>query len=162
MPSDNFHNEFLACNGQTQDVFNAFQVLTNDGFLHDQGVLTLEAVQKFYEEILKKPKEATLKEERFIDLCRSMKQRVHPVVTLKLKKSKENEEYYHAVTLHNSVVERSMLKITLSDSRPKMGEKTIRVPISELPNFESGKNSVVMGWEEWCLGDEMCYYLVFN
>ena len=131
--------------------------------MHDQGVLTLEAVQKFYEEILEEPQEATFEEERFIDLFRSMKQGVHPVVTLKLKKSKENEEYYHAVTLHNSVFEGSMIAITLSDSRPRMGEKTIHVPVSELSNFESGENSVVMGQdEEWCLGDEMCYYLVFN
>ena len=91
------------------DVFNAFQVLTNDGFLHDQGVLTLEADQKFYEEISEQPEEATLVQEKFTDFCRSMRN-VRPVVTLKMKSLNEkldnsvNQEYYHAVTLERSVV----------------------------------------------------------
>ena len=72
MITDQFHKEFEAGVDQTQDVFNAFEVLTNDGFLHDQGVLTLEAVQKFYQEILEEPQEVTLVKEKFIDRCRSM------------------------------------------------------------------------------------------
>ena len=51
---------YLAGPDQRHSVYNAFEILVNDGFLHDQGVLTLEAVQKFYEEILEQPEEATL------------------------------------------------------------------------------------------------------
>ena len=117
----------------------------------------------FYQEILEEPREAELVERRFIDMCRSMENEVCPVVVLKLTMSKDNEEFYHAVTLHNSVIEGSMLSITLSDSRPEMGKKTIPIPVSELSKFESGKNSVELNeGERWSLGDEMCYYLIFN
>ena len=158
------HYDLSAGFDQSQDVYNAFEILMNDGFLHDQGVLTLEAVQKFYQEILEEPKEATMAKEKFIDLCRSMESGVHPVVALKLQTLNESQEYYHAVTLRDSKMSwNNFVTITLSDSRRHTGQTTMRIPDSELSNFESGENSVVMNDdEEWCLGDEMCYFLEFK
>ena len=141
-----------------QDVFDAFQILVNDGFLHDQGVLTLEAVQLFYELILEEPERAVLIEEKLVDFCRSKKYEIQPVVTLMVENKKENSKYYHAVSLKNA-----SHGFSLVDSRPNMGE--IKLPLSEVAKLETGVPFDVYdteAGEEWSLGDEMCYYIVFN
>ena len=114
-----------------------------------------------------------MKQQRFIDVCRSTKNEECPVVTLMMKKLNEklgdsvNQKYYHAVTLKRSVLGHDSVTITLSDSRPKMDDTTMGIPLSELSDYESGK-SVLLGVEyrkereEWSLGDNMCYYLIFN
>ena len=126
-------------------------------------MLTLEAVQNFYQVIMEEPQEATMVEERFIDLCRSMKNGVVPVVTLMLNNKDENQDYYHAVTLRSSVRLESFLEITLSDSRSISDQIAIMISVSDLSTFESRENYVsVRRDEKWYLGDEMCYYFVFN
>ena len=134
----------------------------NDGFLHGQGVLTLEAVQMFYELILEEPERAVLIEEKLADFCQSKKDEIQPVVTLMVKNLKENCEYYHAVSLKNA-----SLGVRIIDSRPNMGE--ISLPLSEVAKIETGVPFDVHDTpydteneEEWCLGDDMCYYLQFN
>ena len=137
----------------------------NDGFLRDQGILTLEAVQKFYDLILEEPSRAIMKEEKLKDFCQSKKDGIQPVVTLMMKNSEENDEYYHAVTLKNPLLDQNMLTVTLADSRSKMGEITIPLPLSELTKFKTGEPFDIFDTkteEEWSLGDEMCYYIVFN
>ena len=158
-------NAFSAGQDQVQDVFDAFQTLVNGGFLHDQGILTLEAVQKFYEQILEKPKNATLIEEKLVDFCKSKKKEVQPVVTLMLKNLTENQDYYHAVLLQSSVLGENLLTVTFVDSRPRMGEITMHLPLSEASEFKSGEKFVIFDTkveEDWCLGDQMCHFLVFN
>ena len=148
-----------------QDVFEAFQTLVNDGFLHDQGILTLEAVKMFYDEILAKPTMAILVEEKLMDFCKSKKKQVNPVVTLMLKDLTQNQEYYHAVLLKSSVLGDNLLTVTFVDSRPQMGEITMHLPISEVSELKTGQKFVIVDTkikEEWCLGDQMCHYLVFN
>ena len=112
-------------------------------------------------------------EERFIDFCRSPKKDVLPVVTLMMKNLNEkfdndiNQENYHAVTLKESVLSDDSVTITLSDSRPEMDKTSLEIPLSELPDYDSGKSVVFETGkederEEWSLGDKLCYYLVFN
>ena len=54
-----------------------------------------------------------------------------------------------------------------TQSRPQMDNSTMKIPLSELSGYDSGKSVVFEGGEkgvveEWSLGDKMCYYLVFN
>ena len=101
-----------------------------------------------------------MKEEKLKDFCQSKKDGIQPVVTLMMKNSEENREYYHAVTLKNASLDQNMLTVTLADSRSKMGEITIPLPLSETGeplNIYDTKTT-----EEWSLGDDMCYYIEFN
>ena len=97
-----------------------------------------------------------------------MKNEVCPVVTLKMNNLNEkldssaSQEYYHAVTLESAVLSDDLVTITLSDSRPNMEKTTMEIPFSKLSDYNSGKSVSFEGGEEWSLGDEMCYYLVFN
>ena len=149
-----------------QDVSHAFEVLVNDGFLHGQGILTLEAVQMFYEIILVKPKRATLVEEEFIQYCLNPRKEPEnqPVVTLMIKHL--SQEYYHTVTLKKSFLSYNSLKATFIDSRSGIGQIEMFLPVSKTleptlkyNNFIT-KNPKIK--EQWCLGDEMCYYIMFN
>ena len=128
-------------------------------------------VQKFYQEILEKPEEATMEHKKVIDFIQLEENEICPVVTLKMQKSKEkldeNQEYYHAVTLERSVVQDSLVTVTLSDSRPNMDKTTVDIPLSMLSDYDAGKPFVFDGGEgeeveEWSLGDDFCYYLVFH
>ena len=164
---------FLAGPGQRHDVYNAFEILVNDGFLHDQGVLTLEAVQKFYEEIFEYPEEATLIEADLLEFCHSEKSQFRPVVTLMLKDLVENEKYYHAVTLKSFELDSKFLKAKLIDSRAENGEVDVNFPLTDDvsgPEIKLNEKLIISNSsiekEEWYLGesegDEMCYYIEFN
>ena len=149
---------FSAGLDQLQDVFGAFEVLVNEGFLHDQGVLTLEAVQMFYELILEEPERAIMIEEKLVDFCQSNSDENQPVVILMVKSLNESREYYHAVTM-----KRASIGYILTDSRPNMGE--ISFPLSEVAKFETGETFDIFDTkaeEEWSLGDQICYYIQFN
>ena len=81
--------------------------------------------------------------------------------------SSVDEEYYHAVTLKRSVLGDDSVTITLSDSRPEMNDTTMEIPFMELSSYDTGKSVLfeVGYWrkrEEWSLGDNKCYYLIFN
>ena len=88
-----------------------FQLLVNDGFLLDQGVHTLEAVQKFYEEILEIPERAEFVETELIEFCQMKNHKFQPIVTLMLKNEKGDEEYYHAVTPEDSFLHETQLMV---------------------------------------------------
>ena len=87
------------------------------------------------------------------------------MVTLMLKNLTEDKEYYHAVLLKSSVLGESLLTVTFVDSRPRMGEITMHLPLNERSEFNGGAKFVIFDTkveEDWCLGDQMCHYLVFN
>ena len=46
-----------------------FNVLANQGFLRDQGILSLESVQEFYRSIIAKPEPASMRMIHLLDLC---------------------------------------------------------------------------------------------
>ena len=149
-----------------QDVSYAFEVLVNDGFLHGQGILTLEAVQMFYELILVKPKRATLIEEELIEYCQSPQKETknQPVVTLMIKYL--TQEYYHTVTLKKSFLDDNSLTATFIDSRSGIGQIEMNLPVSNTLQPTVKYNNFIPKdpkvKEQWCLGDEMCYYIMFN
>ena len=105
----------LAGEEQRHFVHNAFNVLVNEGFLHDQqGVHTLEVVQKFHEiikeksEKARKPKKNKTKEKpRKATVVVANLETYCPggvftfdnqaVITLVYEDSNTKEKYYHAV-----------------------------------------------------------------
>ena len=90
----------LAGEEQRHYIHNTFNVLVNEGFLRDQqGVQTLEVVQKFYKITKLKPRKATKIEIDILDLC-PKGAHVLPsqaVITCVQIDSSTNEAYYHAV-----------------------------------------------------------------
>ena len=125
----------------------------------------------FYDEIMEKPEKAEMKKLKTTDFCRLPENDIIPVVTLMMTQSDEKtneKEYYHAVTLKRSFVQDNVLTITLSDSRPRFGERTMEIPLRELSDYDNGRSVVFEGEEDslhpqkWSLGDEWCYYLEFN
>ena len=98
----------LAGEEQRHYIHNTFNVLVNEGFLRDQqGVQTLEVVQKFYKITKLKPRKATKIEIDILDLCpRGLC--VHPnqaVITCVQIDSTTNEAYYHAVTVSKQTID---------------------------------------------------------
>ena len=77
---------------------NAFNVLSNEGFLRDkQGVLTLEVVQIFYRIINEQPRNATLVVEDLNNFRGKHTLSPKPVITLVKEDSETKEAYFHAV-----------------------------------------------------------------
>ena len=87
---------------QRHYIHNTFNVLVNQGFLRDQqGVHTLEVVQKFYEITKLKPRKVTKVKIDILDLC-PRGHYVQPnqaVITCVQIDSKTKKAYYHAVTV---------------------------------------------------------------
>ena len=79
-------------------MLNAFNILVNEGFLRDQqGVQTLEFVQKFYEIIKDKPRRATMVKKELSDFCGKYTLLYHAVIALLYHDSKTNDTTFHAV-----------------------------------------------------------------
>ena len=64
---------------------------------HQQGVQSLEVVQKFYEIIQEKPKKAAIVRKDLIEFCGNYTLSYHPVVCLTYHDSKTNEKFRHLV-----------------------------------------------------------------
>ena len=91
---------FSAGEEQRHFVNNAFNILINEGFLRDQqGVQTLEVVQKFYEIINESMRKATVVVKDLNTFCPSGKWTLdyQAVVILVYEDSQSNEKGYHAV-----------------------------------------------------------------
>ena len=83
---------------QQHFVHNAFNILVNEGFLRNQqGVQTLEVVQKFYAIINEKPRKATMEEKCMYEFCKKQTLKNHAVITLLYDDSETNVETVHAV-----------------------------------------------------------------
>ena len=90
---------FISGEEQRHFVHNAFNVLVNEGFLRDQqGVHTLEVVQKFHEIVKEVPREAKVEEENLETVCPPGVCTFHDqaVITLVYEDSNTNQKYYHA------------------------------------------------------------------
>ena len=101
-----FSHSYVAGEEQRHFIENAFNVLVNEGFLRDQqGVHTLEVVQKFYE-IIKEPigratmmkKDLTNYREHSGTLER------HAVITLVKEDSNTGEKELHAVRVSKQLI----------------------------------------------------------
>ena len=98
-----FNFSFTLCSAgveQRHTVVNAFNILVNGGFLRDQqGVQTLEVVQRFYEIINQPMPKANMHMKDLNLFCPPGKLTLdyQAVVTLVYENSQTNEKYYHAV-----------------------------------------------------------------
>ena len=94
---DNLLIETLDGDEQVHPVYNALNILSNKGFLREEGIYTLEAVQIFDEENWQTPGKPTLKNQDVLDFCPmgNSVPEFKAVITL-VKKSSENLELsYH-------------------------------------------------------------------
>ena len=138
--------------------------MTNEGFLRDQqGVQTLEVVQKFYEIIGQKLERATLKISNLLDFCNQIgdvvKVQPKPVLTLK----KTTETCFHAVVLKSyfrSEEYLDLVTIDSSDLQSETGETKVECSILD----DGDKPFLAIGEFPYDLGlsSEKCYCLHFN
>ena len=146
--------------GENQDhiLENVFNVLGNQGFLRDQGILTLESVQLFYEAIGQEPKVATLKTPNLLDICTELgsNELVHrPVITL--TRSQNGKTSGHAVVVKRYERCEDCLNLTTLDSLSETGETLVKCPILEDRTLDLSQLV-----DKWCLASEKCYYFELN
>ena len=158
---------FVDSEEQQHCVANAFNILTNEGFLRDQqGVQTLEVVQKFYEITGQKLERATLKISNLLDFCNRIGDdvEVQPKPVLTLKKTTENgETCFHAVVLKSyfrSEEYLDLVTIDSSDLQSEAGETEVECSILD----DGDKPFLAIGEFPYDLGlsSEKCYCLHFN
>ena len=102
---------------------NAFNILQHKGFLHDEGINTLEAIQTFYDLIKEKPRKSGYVEKKLIDFCppgHNPNREYQPVVLL----VKQNQG--HAVALKKYSNDRKTLTLTVIDSAAPNGETIVK------------------------------------
>ena len=79
---------------QQHSVPNAFKTLENKGFLRNEGLNTLEAVQMFYKAICEEPMKPKCEEIDLLEFCKtdpSSYGDYQPVVTIQLKEGCQTE-----------------------------------------------------------------------
>ena len=124
--------QFYISAGEEQKhmVENAFNVLLNEGFLRNQqGVQSLEVVQKFYEVIQEPIRRATLVKKDLMDFC--VKYELpnedfeanlkctflyHAVITLIVEDSDTNEKFFHAVRVSKHFISNT-ISFSLQDTK---------------------------------------------
>ena len=144
-------------------ITNVFNVLANGGFLRDQGVLSLESVQEFYNIIDEEPLPATMRAMDVLDFCYQheyKKPNYRPVITLTNKSSKTGKTQGHAVVLNDFELYEDCLVLKTIDSASKDGKRIVECPIMTC----NRQQTLLIGKEvdKWCLGSEKCYFICFN
>ena len=137
--------------------------MANGGFLRDQGILNLEAVQEFYRIIGEEPRNATMSVQNLLDFCDQPglhEPDFQPVITLTKTSSKTGEVQGHAVVLNDYTRYEDALYVKAVDSATESGERYIQCPILT----ENGRQKLKVrgSLDEWCLGSEICYFFSFN
>ena len=152
---------FLAGESQGHIVENAFNVLANNGFLRDQGILTLESVQQFYAAIGQDPKRATLMTPNLLDVCCELgsHELVHrPVITL--RKIIDGQDSFHAVAVKSYERNEEYLDPKTIDSLSKTDET--QVECQTLGDGETELIELSDFPDQWCLAAQKCYYFQLN
>ena len=129
--------------------------------MRDQGILTLESVQKFYEAVGQEPKRATLKTPNLLDICDKfgIHDLIHrPVITL--TKTENGKTYGHAVVIKSYERSDEYLDLTTIDSLSATGETSVECEI--LDNGEEQFLDLTQFPDQWCLATEKCYYFELN
>ena len=156
-----FSTVVLAGENQNHILENAFNVLAYEGFLRDQGILTLESVQKFYEAIEKEPEIATLKTPNLLDVCSELGSHellYQPVITV--TKTENGQHSFHAVVVKSYDRSEEYLDLTTIDSLSETGETSVECPI--LDDGEKQFLDLTQFPDQWCLAAEKCYYFQLN
>ena len=153
--------QFLAGKNQGHIIENAFNVLGNEGFLRNQGILTLESVQKFYKIMKHELKRATMIISNLLEICNedgSHELSPRPVIIL-------TKTQYGIVSGHSVVVKsydrsEDCLELTTIDSLSKTGETLVECSIFD---GEGGKVLAIGEFpDQWCLASPKCYYFKLN
>ena len=142
---------------------DVLDVLANEGFLRDQGILTLEPVQKFYEIIEEKPAHASMRETELLDLCNQPgynQPDYFPLIYLVRIGSKTDETLALPVILQSYCRYEDSLILTTTDSTSQVSEATITCPIIK----SDGQQKLEIGGkkDQWCLGSDKCYDFYLN
>ena len=139
---------------------NLFNVLVNQGFLRDQGILSLETVQEFYKIIQEEPKYASMRKTHLLTFCYETGFHVldyQPVITLIRISSRTGRVDGHAVVLHSYDRDDDILVLTTIDSASPTGYTYVYCSI--VP--ENGRPDLVIREYEdrLCLGSKKCYVM---
>ena len=139
---------------------NVFNVLANQGFLRDQGILSLESVQEFYDVINEEPKHAHMRMTHLLTFCIQPgyhELEYQPVITLIIKNSKTGNVQGHAVVLHSYDRDEDILVLTTIDSASSTGYTYVYCTIVT----DNRRPDLVIGEFEdrLCLGSTQCYVL---
>ena len=142
---------------------NAFNILSNKGFLRDEGILSLESVQEFYKTIGDDEKNFSLRVANLLDFCNRTGRHeldYQPVITLVKISSRTGEVQGHAVVLKHYRRYDDILHMTTFDSTSDTGQTMVECPIV----IENGqqKLKVRASKDELCLGSETCYVFYFD
>ena len=132
---------------------NVFNVLGNQSFLRDQGILSLESVQVLYEKTEQEPVPATIKISSLLDFCGESgyhETSYQPVIGLD----------GHAVVLHSYFRGTDHLVLLTFDSASETGYTFVFCSIVT----KSGHQRLLISQylNLLCLASEKCYYIHFN
>ena len=132
---------------------NVFNVLGNEGFLRDQGVLTLESVRVFYQKIEQQPVPASIRTPNLLDFCSESgyhEPAYQPVIGLD----------GHAVVLHSYTRGEDYLVMLTIDSASETGYTFVFCGIATT----YGHQRLLLGQYLNLLRvtSEKCYFVHFN
>ena len=111
---------------QAHCVHSAFNMLEYKGFLNDEGINTLEAIQMFYGAIGEQPRKSGYVEKDLIDFCppgQSSGTEYRPIVQIRPTHIPHGN---HAVALKEYSNDGKTLTLTLLDSAAQGGETVIQ------------------------------------
>ena len=131
--------------------------------MRDQGVLSLESVQEFYDIIGQEPRDASMRVTNLFDFCNfsGYNELDHqPVITLVKTSSRTGETQGHAVVLQSYDRDEDCLVLTTIDSASETGQTFIICSI----DTENGRKKLMIRdkVDQLCLGSDKCYVLYFN
>ena len=153
----------LAGENQQHITRNAFNVLANEGFLRDQGILSLESVQKFYQIIKEEPSNASMMIKNLLSFCNQLGYNElghQPVITLVKRNSTTGDTQGHAVVLHSYNRGDDYLVLLTADSASATGYTFIFCRIL----IGNGRQKLMIGGldDKLCLGSDECFFFYYN
>ena len=129
--------------------------------MRDQGILTLESVQNFYQAIGQEAERATPRTPNLLAICTELgfHELLHqPVITL--TKAENGRASFHAVVVKSYERSEEYLDLTTIDSLSETGQTTVECPI--LDDGEKQFVDLTLFPDQWCLASEKCYYFQLN
>ena len=109
---------------QRHFVHNALNILVNESFLRDQqGVQSLEVVQKFYQIIKEPMRKETMVKKDLNSFCPAGKFKLdnQAVIILVYEDSETNDDYYHAVRVSVDLCFNGMYRVDILTKGLKSG-----------------------------------------
>ena len=157
------NSTILAGDIQGHIVKNVFNVLANQGFLRDQGILSLDTVQQFYKIIEQQPNYATMRMTNLLVFCYQPgfhELDYQPLITLIRISSRTGRVDGHAVVLHSYNRGENYLVLLVIDSASSTGYTYVHCSIVT----DNGRPELVEddSRDRFCLGSRNGYVMYFN